>query len=150
MIGRGNRSTRRKPAPLPLCPPQTPHGGRMRTRAAAVGSQRLTAWATPRPRTNIRPSSLEFQSGSHVRVHLHNNNNSIFRYIMSYTTVKVGWRFGGAYHLHLRGQRVSQARNQREAGSNPMPPPPPKHRLWERQIQSVSLRPLYYHRPLSN
>jgi hypothetical protein len=24
MIGRGNRSTRRKPAPLPLCPPQ-PH-----------------------------------------------------------------------------------------------------------------------------
>jgi hypothetical protein len=27
MIGRGNRSrsTQRKPAPLPLCPPQTPH-----------------------------------------------------------------------------------------------------------------------------
>jgi hypothetical protein len=25
MIGRGNRSTRRKPAPAPLCPPQTPH-----------------------------------------------------------------------------------------------------------------------------
>jgi hypothetical protein len=24
-IGRGNRSTRRKPAPLPLCPPQIPH-----------------------------------------------------------------------------------------------------------------------------
>jgi hypothetical protein len=24
MIGRGNRSTRRKPVPLPLCPPQTP------------------------------------------------------------------------------------------------------------------------------
>jgi hypothetical protein len=23
--GRGNRSTRRKPIPLPLCPPQTPH-----------------------------------------------------------------------------------------------------------------------------
>jgi hypothetical protein len=43
MIGRGNRSTRRKPAPMPLCPPQTPHAARMRTRAAAVGSQRLTA-----------------------------------------------------------------------------------------------------------
>jgi hypothetical protein len=42
MIGRGNRSTRRKPAPV-LCPPQTPHAARMRTRAAAVGSQRLTA-----------------------------------------------------------------------------------------------------------
>jgi hypothetical protein len=43
MIGRGNRSTRRKPASMPLCPPQTPHAARTRTRAAAVGSQRLTA-----------------------------------------------------------------------------------------------------------
>jgi hypothetical protein len=43
MIGRGNRSTRRKRAPVPLCPPQTPHVARTRTRAAAVGSQRLTA-----------------------------------------------------------------------------------------------------------
>jgi hypothetical protein len=25
MIGRGNRSTRRKPVQVPLCPPQTPH-----------------------------------------------------------------------------------------------------------------------------
>jgi hypothetical protein len=25
MIGKGNRSTRRKPAPVPFCPPQTPH-----------------------------------------------------------------------------------------------------------------------------
>jgi hypothetical protein len=41
-IGRGNRSTRRNPAPTPLCPPQTPHA-RTWTRAAAVGSQRLTA-----------------------------------------------------------------------------------------------------------
>jgi hypothetical protein len=43
MIGRGNQSTRRKPAPMPLCPPQTPHSARNRTRAAAVRSQRLTA-----------------------------------------------------------------------------------------------------------
>jgi hypothetical protein len=43
MIGRGNLSTRTKPAPVPLCPPQTPHAARKRTRAAAVGSQRLTA-----------------------------------------------------------------------------------------------------------
>jgi hypothetical protein len=43
-IGRGNRSTRRKPAAAPLCPPQIPHDQtRARTRAAAVGSQRLTA-----------------------------------------------------------------------------------------------------------
>jgi hypothetical protein len=43
MNGKGNRSTRRKTAPVPLCPPQTPHAARTRTRAAAVGSQRLTA-----------------------------------------------------------------------------------------------------------
>jgi hypothetical protein len=43
MIGRGNRSTRRKRVPVPLCPPQTPHAARTRTRAAAVGSQRLSA-----------------------------------------------------------------------------------------------------------
>jgi hypothetical protein len=45
MIGRGNRSTRRKPAPVPPCPPETPHmlPGRKPTRTAAVGSQRLTA-----------------------------------------------------------------------------------------------------------
>jgi hypothetical protein len=38
MIGKGNQSTRRKPAPVPLCPPQIPHAARTRTRAAAVGS----------------------------------------------------------------------------------------------------------------
>jgi hypothetical protein len=43
MIGGGHRSTRRKPAPVPLYPPQIPHAARTRTRAAAVGSQRLTA-----------------------------------------------------------------------------------------------------------
>jgi hypothetical protein len=43
-IGRGNRSTRRKPAPVPHCPPQIPYDQtQARTRAADVGSQRLTA-----------------------------------------------------------------------------------------------------------
>jgi hypothetical protein len=50
MNGRGNRSTRRKPAPAPLCPPQFPlDQTRVWTRAAAVGSQRLTALAMARP-----------------------------------------------------------------------------------------------------
>jgi hypothetical protein len=50
-IGRENWSTRRKPIPAPLCPPQIPlDQTRDRTRAAAVGSQRLTAWAMARPR----------------------------------------------------------------------------------------------------
>jgi hypothetical protein len=49
MVGMGNRSIRRKPAPVPLCPPQNPHAlpGR-ETRAAAVGSQRITASVTAR------------------------------------------------------------------------------------------------------
>jgi hypothetical protein len=43
-VGRGNRSSRRKPAPAPLCPPQIPlDQTRAGTRAAAVASQRLTA-----------------------------------------------------------------------------------------------------------
>jgi hypothetical protein len=43
-IGRGNRSTRRKPAPAPLCPPQIPHDQtRTQTWASTVGSQGLTA-----------------------------------------------------------------------------------------------------------
>jgi hypothetical protein len=41
-IGRGNRSTRRKHSPMPLCPPQIQHHLTWaRTRAAAVGSRRL-------------------------------------------------------------------------------------------------------------
>jgi hypothetical protein len=39
MIVRGNQSTQRKPAPMPLCPPQTPRSARMQTWAVAVGSQ---------------------------------------------------------------------------------------------------------------
>jgi hypothetical protein len=49
MIGRRSRNTRKKPAPVPLCPPQILHAARMRTRAAAVGSQRLTTRAATRP-----------------------------------------------------------------------------------------------------
>jgi hypothetical protein len=50
-IGRGNRSTLTKPDPWSLCPPQIPHDLiRAGTRAAAVGSRRLTAWAMARPK----------------------------------------------------------------------------------------------------
>jgi hypothetical protein len=39
-----------KTCPVPLCPPQTPHGlTPARTRASAVKGQRLTAWAMARP-----------------------------------------------------------------------------------------------------
>jgi hypothetical protein len=46
-IGKENQSTRRKPTPVLLCPPQNPHAARTRTRAA-VGSQRLAAGAMVR------------------------------------------------------------------------------------------------------
>jgi hypothetical protein len=59
-IGRGNRSTRRIPPPAPLCPPQIPlEQARARTRAAAVGSQRLTAWAMARPSSLLTSSPIE-------------------------------------------------------------------------------------------
>jgi hypothetical protein len=48
-IGRGKPSTRRKPTLVQLCPPQIPHDLTWaRTRAAAVGCRRLTAWAMAR------------------------------------------------------------------------------------------------------
>jgi hypothetical protein len=59
MTGRGNRSVRRKPAPVPLCPPKIPHTVRTRTRTAAVGSLRLTALATVRPYCKILPSYVK-------------------------------------------------------------------------------------------
>jgi hypothetical protein len=46
-IGRGNRSTRRKPAPFPLCPPEIPHDLiRVWTSDVAVEDRIITTWAT--------------------------------------------------------------------------------------------------------
>jgi hypothetical protein len=40
----------KNPVPVPLCPPQIPHGlTRDGTRASTVGGRRLTAWAMARP-----------------------------------------------------------------------------------------------------
>jgi hypothetical protein len=50
-----------KPVPVPLCPPQIPHGlTRDRTRASAVGGRRLTAWAMARSLTVSVLSQLQF------------------------------------------------------------------------------------------
>jgi hypothetical protein len=45
IIGRGNRSTPRKPAPVPLCPSQIPHDLDL---GSNPGSRWLTAWAMAR------------------------------------------------------------------------------------------------------
>jgi hypothetical protein len=48
----------KKPASVPLCPPQIPHDLTLaRTRAATVGSRRLTAWAMARPIWTITNTS---------------------------------------------------------------------------------------------
>jgi hypothetical protein len=60
-IGSGNWSTRIKPTPMPLWP-QIPHDVTWaRTRAAALGSRRLTVWDMARPAsclTNVSSSFL--------------------------------------------------------------------------------------------
>jgi hypothetical protein len=49
-IGRRNRNTRRKLAPMPLCPSQIPHDlSGARTWAVALESRWLTTWAMARP-----------------------------------------------------------------------------------------------------
>jgi hypothetical protein len=47
-----------EPVPVPLCPPQIPHGlTRDRTRTFAVGDRRLTAWAMARPNSALTYNS---------------------------------------------------------------------------------------------
>jgi hypothetical protein len=48
---------------------------------------------------------------------LKGNRNSVFWEITSCSPLKVNWRFGGTYRPHCRSRGISQARNQREAGS---------------------------------
>jgi hypothetical protein len=50
-IGKGNRSTQRKPAPVPLCQSQNSHYLTWaRTQDTAVRSRRLTTWAMAWPK----------------------------------------------------------------------------------------------------
>jgi hypothetical protein len=59
IFGRGSRSTQRKPVPVPVCPPQIPHDLLWdRTRAAEVGTRRLTAWAEARYYTNYSKKAV--------------------------------------------------------------------------------------------
>jgi hypothetical protein len=54
MLGRGNRNSRRKPAPLPLCPPQIPHDlNWARSQVTVAGGRRLASWAVAWPWLNF-------------------------------------------------------------------------------------------------
>jgi len=58
-----NWYTQKKPVPLPLCPPQIPHGMAWdHTRALIVRGWQLTAWAMAHP--SIMETSLHTEFGS--------------------------------------------------------------------------------------
>jgi hypothetical protein len=67
-IGKGTQSTRRKPAPVLLCPSQIPHAARMRTLATVMGSQWLTTWAMGRPHITLKYSETEMPLNKILRV----------------------------------------------------------------------------------
>jgi hypothetical protein len=82
MIGRGNRSTRREPAPVPLCPP---HAARTGTRAAAVGSQRLTAELRHGLSISVYPANYYFTNISFSSI-------IAFKYAIDVTVITISVR----------------------------------------------------------
>jgi hypothetical protein len=59
---RGNRSTRRKPTPMPLYPTEIPYYLNWAwTWAAAVGNRRLTAWGMSRPSSKLLIKYIEIK-----------------------------------------------------------------------------------------
>jgi hypothetical protein len=104
-IGRGNRSTRREPAPAPLFPPQIQHDQtRARTRAAAVGSYYSLLW------TYFQ--CVRFEVLTAVTM-----TNAVF-WDVAPCRYFVNWRFGGLYRLHLRGIKNSRAIRSSETSVN--------------------------------
>jgi hypothetical protein len=73
-IGRGNGSPRRKPAPVPLRPPEIWHDlTRTRTQAATLGSRRLTTWAMARRlgwEDNIKIVRFEVHTTVILKIHI--------------------------------------------------------------------------------
>jgi hypothetical protein len=67
-IGRGNRSTQRKPVTISLCPPQIPQDLTWdRTRAAYDGNYRPAAWAMARPTAPVTSMFLVFRNALILR-----------------------------------------------------------------------------------
>jgi hypothetical protein len=70
-IGRGNRSTGRKPAPVPLCPPQIPHdlgsnpgrrGGKLATNRLSYGTAVDNTNKMVAPTCEVRKSLVKFNA----------------------------------------------------------------------------------------
>jgi hypothetical protein len=118
VTGRGNRSTRSKPALMPFCPPQTIHAARKRTRAAAVGIQRLTASATARPcsvgiiitvRTAQPRNGIRFLAGA--RYILFSVKSRLILDLIKFIQWEPGViSLNVKLHIHLHPPRMSEAR----------------------------------------
>jgi hypothetical protein len=78
-IGRGNRSTRRKPAPVPLCPPQFPHdlGSNPGRRGGKPATNRLSCGTAL---TNSLSQGRCFSAVNRTE-HLPNRIPELYRYI---------------------------------------------------------------------
>jgi hypothetical protein len=69
-----------KPVPVPLCPPQNPHGlNRARTRVSAVRGQRLAAWSMLRQRYCL---GIRLEDSDKRQEHLGMENQLTYRYIL--------------------------------------------------------------------
>jgi hypothetical protein len=145
-IGRGNRSTRRKSAPAPLCPPQIPHD---QTRAWTPGRRGvliihewvivifsvvlcITFKAFRSPANSLLAKKRQLDTGHKInrnitrelRIPLITEFTEQYRNMWGShseatpsSSLKVKWRFGGTCRLRFQGRRKIQPRNQHEAGS---------------------------------
>jgi hypothetical protein len=123
MSGRGNRSTRRRPAQVPLSPAQILHDlNKVRNRAAIVGSRRLTAWATARPWNTwnfanlwtFKGISLFFFNSSHYKWRLNEKALCLCNYdamlVATHRHMTVIWMITDLYtvlnktHWELKGE----------------------------------------------
>jgi hypothetical protein len=115
-IDTGNRSTRRKPAPVPLCPPQIQHEQTWdRTRAAALGSWHLTASALARP---IYLSIYLCIYGS-ILVALLLHLDRFFSFLILYTAGRTPWTGDQPVARPLPTHRTTQTQNKRRQTSMP-------------------------------
>jgi hypothetical protein len=110
-----------KPVPVPLCPPQIPHGlTRYRTRASALRGRRLTAWrpifirylglsSLIRWTGNIALSTYTCLSGCKLHLHQRIPNIKQSRCVLSYS-FKRGYYFMLIPH-RLKKKSVSSEEN---------------------------------------
>jgi hypothetical protein len=77
ILTRGKPKNLGKPLPVPLCPPQIPHGlSRQWTRVAAVRGRRLTTWVMAQPRCQPWSSGLHPEDEDYISyIPLKRNNH---------------------------------------------------------------------------